>query len=158
MNFDHILVHYGEIALKGKNRKYFESRLVQNIKSQLEAFAPGSFENASNIFGGILIKLNKKGLKNKADGIGPKRIHFLGLETQDIATVYDDLTLLRPIKPAHRVHQRRLAAAALTDDRDAFTCRNRKTYIIECRKKIILLAVRLGDIFYFNHAIHPSIA
>ncbi len=27
-----ILVHYGEIALKGKNRKYFENLLVENIK------------------------------------------------------------------------------------------------------------------------------
>ena len=53
-----ILVHYGEIALKGKNRNYFESHLVQNIKSRLEAFAPGSFESVDNIFGGIIIKLN----------------------------------------------------------------------------------------------------
>ena len=90
-----ILVHYGEIALKGKNRSFFESRLVQNIKNQLEVFAPVSFDEAcphtkkqtantpnnktasqqnqadfgvgvKNIFGGILIKLNKNGIKNKA--------------------------------------------------------------------------------------------
>jgi tRNA uracil 4-sulfurtransferase len=30
-----ILVHYSEIALKGKNRKMFEDQLVQNIKSAL---------------------------------------------------------------------------------------------------------------------------
>ena len=30
-----ILIHYHEIALKGKNRSWFERRLVKNIKQQL---------------------------------------------------------------------------------------------------------------------------
>ena len=30
-----ILIHYHEIALKGKNRKWFESQLIKNIKLQL---------------------------------------------------------------------------------------------------------------------------
>ena len=61
---DHILIHYGEIALKGKNRNYFESRLIQNIKNQLEIFAPGSFSNVYKISGGILVELNKKPARN----------------------------------------------------------------------------------------------
>ncbi len=42
-----ILVHYGEIALKGKNRRYFEELLVRNIKkipefsNVLSEFLPG---------------------------------------------------------------------------------------------------------------------
>lgn len=32
----HVLVHYGEIALKGKNRSYFERKLVTNVKRLLE--------------------------------------------------------------------------------------------------------------------------
>ncbi|MEW9033958.1 MAG: hypothetical protein AB2404_14775, partial [Planifilum fimeticola] len=32
MNTDVILVRYGELALKGKNRSDFEDRLVQNIR------------------------------------------------------------------------------------------------------------------------------
>ena len=63
---NYILIHYGEIALKGKNRNYFESRLVQNIKNQLEIFAPSSFDNVSKISSGILVELNKKGLKNQS--------------------------------------------------------------------------------------------
>ena len=59
-----ILIHYGEIALKGKNRNYFESRLIQNIKNQLEIFAPGSFSNVYKISGGILVELNKKPARN----------------------------------------------------------------------------------------------
>ncbi len=31
-----ILVHYGEIGLKGKNRGFFEKRLIKNIKEKLE--------------------------------------------------------------------------------------------------------------------------
>ena len=63
---DHILVHYGEIALKGKNRSYFEGHLIKNIESQLEAFCPKSFEYVKKMSGGILIKLNDHGIKNSA--------------------------------------------------------------------------------------------
>ncbi len=31
-----ILIHYSEIALKGKNRKFFENKLIQNIKAHLK--------------------------------------------------------------------------------------------------------------------------
>lgn len=75
---DFILVHYGEIALKGNNRHYFESRLIQNIKSQLEVFAPGSFESVEKIFGGILVKLGKNGIKNKA-AIEDALMHTFGI-------------------------------------------------------------------------------
>ena len=30
-----IIIHYAEIALKGKNRHLFEKQLIENIKSQL---------------------------------------------------------------------------------------------------------------------------
>ena len=30
-----ILIHYHEISLKGKNRSWFERRLIRNIKRQL---------------------------------------------------------------------------------------------------------------------------
>lgn len=32
-NLKHILIHYNEIALKGKNRDFFEKKLVENIKN-----------------------------------------------------------------------------------------------------------------------------
>jgi len=85
MLLDTILCHYGEIALKGKNRKYFESRLVQNIKSQLEVFAPGSFERVESMFGGILIKLSKKGIKNKL-AVEDALIHTFGITNFSFAT------------------------------------------------------------------------
>lgn len=66
---NHILIHYGEIALKGKNRNYFESRLIQNIKSQLETFTPDSFNSVSKISGGILVELNKKPARNATHSV-----------------------------------------------------------------------------------------
>jgi len=36
MQFDYILIRYGEIALKGKNRYRFEDRLMQNIRNVLK--------------------------------------------------------------------------------------------------------------------------
>jgi thiamine biosynthesis protein ThiI len=38
MFYDHILVKYGEIALKGKNRSHFENELKQRIKEKLKGF------------------------------------------------------------------------------------------------------------------------
>jgi len=97
MQQDHILVHYGEIALKGKNRNYFESRLVQNIKSQLEAFAPGGFENVESVFGGIIIKLNKKGIKNKLK-IEDALMHTFGIANFSFAiSVSQDIETLKKV-------------------------------------------------------------
>ncbi|MGF7014377.1 tRNA uracil 4-sulfurtransferase ThiI [Ornithinibacillus bavariensis] len=38
MEFDHILIRYGELALKGKNRKSFVEKLQQNIRHKLQEF------------------------------------------------------------------------------------------------------------------------
>lgn len=37
-HYDHILIRYGELALKGKNRKVFIKQLTSNIKKALSAF------------------------------------------------------------------------------------------------------------------------
>lgn len=64
---DHILVHYNEIALKGGNRAFFEAKLIENIKLQLNSALPGCFEYVKKISGSILIKLNQTGLANQAE-------------------------------------------------------------------------------------------
>ncbi len=38
MQYDHILIRYGEIALKGNNRKFFLNTLQQNIQQKLKGF------------------------------------------------------------------------------------------------------------------------
>ncbi|NTV41554.1 MAG: tRNA 4-thiouridine(8) synthase ThiI, partial [Candidatus Moranbacteria bacterium] len=45
-------------------RNYFEAQLIKNLKDQLNAFSPSSFEFVKKISGAILVKLNKKGLEN----------------------------------------------------------------------------------------------
>ncbi len=50
---DAIIVHYSEIAIKGKNRPWFEKLLVENIKKQLTGLQYGTVKR---IFGRILIE------------------------------------------------------------------------------------------------------
>ncbi|HEY4602268.1 MAG TPA: tRNA uracil 4-sulfurtransferase ThiI [Cerasibacillus sp.] len=38
MEFDHILIRYGELALKGRNQKHFLNKLQQNVQHKLKAF------------------------------------------------------------------------------------------------------------------------
>ena len=52
---DGILVHYGEIALKGKNRSFFEEKLVDNLRSSLEGL---SFEKVKRLHGRIFVELS----------------------------------------------------------------------------------------------------
>tara|TARA_B100000315_G_C14577269_1_gene588549 strand:+ start:236 stop:1504 length:1269 start_codon:yes stop_codon:yes gene_type:complete len=49
MKFNCIVVHYSEIALKGKNRSYFEKLLMNNCKTKLSSLAINSFQDMSQI-------------------------------------------------------------------------------------------------------------
>ncbi len=60
---NYIVCHYHEIALKGKNRKFFEEKLVFNIK---RALPKANFEFVKRISGRIIVKLTDKGLKKQA--------------------------------------------------------------------------------------------
>ncbi|KKQ53171.1 MAG: putative tRNA sulfurtransferase [Parcubacteria group bacterium GW2011_GWD2_38_11] len=82
---DHILCHYGEIALKGGNRNFFERQLIENIKTQLEAFCPSSFEYIKKMSGGILIKLNEKGTGENKE-IRDALMHTPGIANFSFAT------------------------------------------------------------------------
>ena len=48
------IVHYGEVGLKGKNRSFFENRLVRNIKQALEGT---EYADVQRIHGRILVGL-----------------------------------------------------------------------------------------------------
>lgn len=61
MDLNHILIHYGEIALKGRNRAYFEKRLLDNIRQRLSFLAPGSLKSAQKISGALLLELSLEG-------------------------------------------------------------------------------------------------
>lgn len=57
---DYIICHYSEIGLKGKNRKFFEEKLIENIKHTLPH---DFFQFVKRISGRIIIKLTDKGEK-----------------------------------------------------------------------------------------------
>lgn len=55
----YIIIRYGEISLKGGNRRFFEEKLVANIKEKLNRELPGSFEYVKRISGRIIVKIKK---------------------------------------------------------------------------------------------------
>jgi thiamine biosynthesis protein ThiI len=55
--FDYVLIHYGELGLKGLNRPYFERKLVENIRRALEGL---EYANIKKIQGRIILKLSEK--------------------------------------------------------------------------------------------------
>ncbi|MBU1177874.1 tRNA 4-thiouridine(8) synthase ThiI [Patescibacteria group bacterium] len=52
-----IIIHYGEIGLKGKNRPFFERKLVENIKRSL---SDQKFTKVKKGYGRILVELNDR--------------------------------------------------------------------------------------------------
>ncbi len=58
-----VLVHYGELALKGKNRKDFEERLVRNIKL---AIGKGVLKQVNRLEGRMVLFPNSQNKKTEA--------------------------------------------------------------------------------------------
>lgn len=52
-----VIIHYYEIALKGKNRPFFENKLIENIKKILKN---NDYDFIRKYQGRIILKLNKK--------------------------------------------------------------------------------------------------
>ncbi|MDV2885945.1 tRNA uracil 4-sulfurtransferase ThiI [Alkalihalophilus pseudofirmus] len=55
MEYNHILIRFGELALKGKNRSFFEKQLLQNMKFTLKELSNLTFKRT---YGRIVIELN----------------------------------------------------------------------------------------------------
>ena len=60
----HIICHYSEIGLKGKNRSYFEKKLKDNIKQILDVNSPDSYVSILRLRGRFLIELTEIGQKS----------------------------------------------------------------------------------------------
>ncbi|MCH7758898.1 tRNA 4-thiouridine(8) synthase ThiI [Patescibacteria group bacterium] len=61
---NYIICHYSEIGLKGKNRKFFENKLSENIRQTLKQTY---FQRIKRISGRIIIELTPAGQKNKEE-------------------------------------------------------------------------------------------
>ena len=53
--YDSIVVHYGEIGTKGKNRSFFEKKLVENLRWSLK----NKFVSVKRIYGRIIIEIDQ---------------------------------------------------------------------------------------------------
>ena len=62
MKFDHILCHYSEIGLKGKNRRFFEDRLRKNILEAIKIRCVDSSVSVKRYHGRLVIELKQKGV------------------------------------------------------------------------------------------------
>jgi len=74
----HIICHYSEIGLKGKNRNFFEKKLKENIKISLDSHVPDSFVSIKRLRGRFLIKLTETG-QNSTSPIKEILINIFGL-------------------------------------------------------------------------------
>ena len=55
LTYDHIVVRYGELSTKGKNRRDFTKALTSNIKVRLKAYPDLEYKTLHD---GLFIKLN----------------------------------------------------------------------------------------------------
>jgi len=85
-----VICHYGEIALKGGNRKFFEEKLVENIKKSLKANGI-VFNYVRRISGRILVgiqKGDKQKVKNSLEKVfGITYFVFTQQSNQDIESI-----------------------------------------------------------------------
>lgn len=82
MEFDHILIRYGELALKGKNIKYFLIRLQQNIQHKLRMFPDIKVKRTQ---GRMFVVLNGQ----QPDPIVEKLQEIFGIQSMSIAIKVD---------------------------------------------------------------------
>jgi tRNA uracil 4-sulfurtransferase len=88
MNYSHILVHYAEIGLKGKNRKLFEEKLVDNMRLALF----GCDVKVRRLYGRILIELNDQNIKEISD----KLVKVFGISSfSPVVTTKPELDLIK---------------------------------------------------------------
>ena len=100
---EYIICHYSEIALKGKNRKFFEQALANNLKKALK---PEYLYFIRRISGRILIKLTHEGTKKEAEirralknVFGAASFSFALMSSQEIKDIQENaFLLLRNVK------------------------------------------------------------
>ncbi|OIJ12430.1 tRNA 4-thiouridine(8) synthase ThiI [Anaerobacillus alkalilacustris] len=83
MNYDHIVIRYAELALKGKNRSTFERRLQENIKVALKPYPAAKIERT---FGRMFIKLNGE----NHEEIAEKLSKIFGIHSFSLAVKVDN--------------------------------------------------------------------
>ncbi|WP_100405122.1 tRNA uracil 4-sulfurtransferase ThiI [Bacillus solitudinis] len=78
MKYNHILVRFGELALKGKNRSYFEKQLLQNMKTTLKEYSALTYKRT---YGRIIVELNGQ----DHDPVVKQLKHIFGIHSFSLA-------------------------------------------------------------------------
>lgn len=104
MKYDHILIRYGELSLKGKNRKVFYNKLHENVRHHLKAYPD------------IIIKTTRDRMSLYLNGVDPKPLvpilqRIFGIQSMSLAIKVENEE--QPIKEA--------ALFALKEARDVKT-------------------------------------
>jgi len=60
----YVICHYSEIGLKGNNRKFFEEKLIKEIKRCLDSYF---YEFVKRISGRVIVKLNPRGREKQPE-------------------------------------------------------------------------------------------
>lgn len=111
MNIEHILVRYGEIALKGKNRNEFERALKGNINSVLRKIGSS---RAKRTFGRLIVELN---------GDDPNVV------ISRLKDIFGIISLSVAVKTSHDVHDIQKVALQLMKEETAA-----KTFKVSARR------------------------
>ena len=83
MVYDRILVRYGELSIKGKNRKYFKNALHQAIRYKLKSFADLTFEITRDRFYIILNGTCARVVTEKLDEVFGLQSYSLAVKTEN---------------------------------------------------------------------------
>lgn len=113
MEHDHILIRYGEIALKGKNRRSFEEQLIRNIRPLLSEFPKAKLRRSYNQ---LYVVLNGE----PYEPIVEKLQKVFGIQSMSVA--------LKSENELEKMQQTALAALELAGN-------NIKTFKISARRK-----------------------
>lgn len=91
-----IICHYSEIAIKGKNRDFFEKALIRNIKNSFQKEMGDGFSRVKRLSGRILIEISddKKAIEKATDIMskifGVVNFSFAKESSQDLETLKKD--------------------------------------------------------------------
>lgn len=95
-NKHQLIIYYGELALKGKNRAFFEDKLISNIRLKLEDYDP----EIKKTFGRLFLKVNSE---NQNEIIAKLRqifgmSHFTFIEKAELSMTAIEKAALNIIK------------------------------------------------------------
>lgn len=132
MEYDHILIRYGEIALKGKNKRSFEEQLIRNIRPLLSEFPNAKLRRSYNQ---MYVELNGE----PYEPIIEKLKKVFGIQSLSVA--------LKSENDVEQMQKTALAALELTGKKV-------KTFKVSARRKFKQFPI---DSLQLNHLIGSSI-